>query len=164
VDPDVARAAAHQLHGGQRNRFGEPMIDHVARVQAAVPAEARTVAWLHDVLEGSGVTCDELRARGLTAVEVEALELLTHAPTESYKSYVGRIARARGPAGALARAVKLADLDDHLAHRTIPAGAPPYAWARRRITTALSSGWGDAPPPAVDEPHPDPSEQIPRST
>jgi hypothetical protein len=164
VDPDVARAAAHQLHAGQRSRFGEPVIDHVARVQAAVPAEARTVAWLHDVLEGPGMTCKELRARGLGAVEIEALELLTHAPTESYTSYVERIARAGGPAGTLARAVKLADLDDHLAHGTIPAGAPPYAWARRRIAAAQSSGWGDAPAPAVDESHPDPSEQNPRST
>jgi hypothetical protein len=164
MDADVARDAAHELHGRQRNRFGEPVFDHVARVQAAVPAEARTVAWLHDVLEGSPVTCDELRARGLTAVEVEALELLTHAPTESYKSYVGRIARAGGPAGRLARAVKLADLDDHLAHGTIPAGAPPYAWARRRITEAESSGWGDAPTPAVDEPDRHVSEQKPRST
>ncbi|HEY4095600.1 MAG TPA: hypothetical protein VGM33_08830 [Baekduia sp.] len=164
MDPVVARDAARQLHGGQRNRFGEAVIDHVARVQAAVPAEARTVAWLHDVLEGPGVTCQELQARGLSAVEIEALELLTHAPTESYRSYVERIARAGGPAGALARAVKLADLDDHLAHGTIPAGAPPYAWARRRIADAVSSGWGDASPPAVDESDRHVSEQKPRST
>jgi hypothetical protein len=164
VDPDVARDVAHELHAGQRNRFGEPVFDHVARVQAAVPAEARTVAWLHDVPEGSGVTCEELRARGLSAVEGEALALLTHAPTESYKSYVGRIARAHGPAGRLARAVKLADLDDHLAHGTIPPGAPPYAWARRHIADAESSGWGDAPRPAVDEPDRHVSEQNPRST
>jgi hypothetical protein len=41
-------------------------------------------------------------------------------------------ARARATAwlaGRLARRVKLADLDDHLAHATIPGDAPPYAWA-----------------------------------
>jgi hypothetical protein len=35
--------------------------------------------------------------------------------------------RARWIAGI----VKLADLDDHLAHGWIPSGAPPYVWARR---------------------------------
>jgi hypothetical protein len=32
--------------------------------------------------------------------------------------------------------VKLADLEDHLAHAAIPADAPPYAWARRRVAVA----------------------------
>ena len=68
----------------------------------------------------------------MTAVELAALELLTRPPDESYELYILRIAYARGPAGRLARVVKLADLDDHLA-RTWVAGDPPYAWARRHI-------------------------------
>jgi hypothetical protein len=32
--------------------------------------------------------------------------------------------------------VKLADLDDHLAHDHIPYAAPPYAWARRHILSS----------------------------
>ena len=84
----------------------------------------------------SDVAFEELRFLGLTATELETLELLTHAETESYELHVLRIARATGPAGRLARVVKLADLDDHLAHAVCPAGAPPYAWARRRIARA----------------------------
>jgi hypothetical protein len=72
-------------------------------------------------------------ACGLTGIEVEALELLTHMPGEPYEAYVERIADAPGPAGQLARIVKLADLNDHLAHPTMPADAPPYEWARKRL-------------------------------
>jgi hypothetical protein len=74
-----------------------------------------------------------LRSNGLTCTELEAVELLTHAPGEPYELYVRRIAAAPGPAGRLARIVKLADLDDHLAHAAIPPDAPPYAWARKRL-------------------------------
>jgi hypothetical protein len=136
MDPVVARDVAQRLHGAQRTRFGELVVEHLARVGAAVPAPACAVAWLHDALEGSAVTSYELQVYGLTAIELEALGLLTHVPGESYELYVLRIARTRGAAGRLARAVKLADLDDHLAHPDIPAGAPPYAWARRRVAVA----------------------------
>jgi hypothetical protein len=136
MDPLVARDVAQRLHGTQRTRFGDLVVEHLARVDAAVPEPARAVAWLHDALEASGVTSYELRVYGLTVTELEALGLLTHVPGESYELYVLRIARARGAAGRLARAVKLADLQDHLAHHDIPADAPPYAWARRRIAVA----------------------------
>jgi len=137
------------VHGRQRTRFGELVVEHLARVEAAVPAGARGVAWLHDVMEGSGVTSFELQVYGLTSVELEALGLLTHVDAESYELYVLRIARAQGPAGRLARAVKLADLDDHIAHTAIPADAPPYAWARRRVAVACARDAGaDADPEA----------------
>jgi hypothetical protein len=126
---------ARQIHTGQRNRFGEPVIEHVERVAAAVPPEACTTALLHDLLEHSRISRTNLRRHGLSAVEVRALTLLTHAADEPYDVYVRRIADAPGPAGELARTVKLADLDDHLAHTSIPSGAPPYAWARWRLLT-----------------------------
>jgi hypothetical protein len=37
VDPRVARKIANCGHSGHRNSFGEPVIEHVARVSAAVP-------------------------------------------------------------------------------------------------------------------------------
>ncbi len=149
MDPVVARDVARRLHGAQRTRFGELVVDHLARVGAAVPGPARAVAWLHDALEGSAVTSYELQVHGLTATELEALGLLTHVPGESYELYVLRIARARGAAGRLARAVKLADLDDHLAHDDLPADAPPYAWARRRVARARARDAGVEHAPAA---------------
>jgi len=132
MDAAVARNVAHHSHVQQRNRHGEPIVEHVARVVAAVPEEAQTLAWLHDVLEHSPTTTAELRGHGLTSVELAALELLTREAGESYELYILRIAYAPGAAGRLARLVKLADLDDHLARPWDP-GDPPYAWARRHI-------------------------------
>jgi hypothetical protein len=125
----MEQATAHELarsgHVGQRNRLGEPVIEHVERVATAVPLDARVTAWLHDLLGLCPIKRRELRRRGLTDVELAALELLTHAPFEPYEIYVGRTADAPGPAGYLARIVKLADLDDHLAH-------PRFRRTRRR--------------------------------
>ena len=136
MDPRVARNIAHYSHGHDRDRFGEPIMDHVERVAAAVPDEARAVAFLHDVLEQTATSGAELMAQGLTAVEMRALKLLTRSDLESYELYVLRVAWARGPEGELARCVKMADLDDHLGHAPKPAAAPPYGWARRHIRVA----------------------------
>jgi hypothetical protein len=138
VKPEIAHRIASQSHAGQRNRFGDPVIRHVERVAAAVPADARATALLHDLFELCPRAVGRLRARGLSQTQLEALELLTHGPDDSYEVYVCRIADAPGPPGRLARIVKLADLEDHLAHRSIPADAPPYEWARRQLLSACA--------------------------
>lgn len=135
MDAIVAQSIARDSHADGRNRFDELIVEHVGRVAATVAPTARAVAYLHDVLEHSGTTVAELRAAGLTPVEEAALDVLTRAAEESYEAHVLRVAHASGPAGALARAVKLADLDDHLGHREMPHAAPPYAWARMHIAT-----------------------------
>ncbi len=144
MDPAVARGIAHSFHAGQWTRHGMPMGEHVERVGNAVPPYAQAVAFLHDVLERSPTGRAGLVEDGLTAVEIAALDLLTHAPGESYELYVLRIAAARGLAGRLARIVKVADLDDHVAAEYVM-GDPPYAWARRRIVIAQER-LGERPP------------------
>jgi hypothetical protein len=135
VEPGIAQGIASRQHEGQRNRFGDPVIDHVQRVAAAVPPDARATALLHDLCELCPTAHRQLRGKDLTRTEREALELLTHAADEPYEVYVRRIVNAPGPAGRLARVVKLADLEDHLAHPSLPADAPPYAWAREQLLT-----------------------------
>ncbi|MGZ4233854.1 MAG: hypothetical protein ACXVVQ_20835 [Solirubrobacteraceae bacterium] len=137
MDAIVARAVAHANHLELRDRHGEPVIEHVARVAAAVPPEARTAAWLHDVLEKSPTTLDELREQGLGDVDGEVLGLLTRGDGESYELHVLRLAYAPGVSGRVARTVKLADLDDHLA-RPWACGDPPYAWAHRHVANAAA--------------------------
>jgi hypothetical protein len=136
MEPWIAHRIASRSHAGQRNRFGDPVIEHLERVAAAVPMDARATALLHDLFELCPTARWQLRGKDLSRTELEALELLTHGAGESYEVYVRRIADAPGPAGRLARTVKLADLDDHLAHASIPADAPPYAWARRQLVNA----------------------------
>jgi hypothetical protein len=36
VDKDVARPIAHTVHAGQRDRFGEPLVERVTRVAAVI--------------------------------------------------------------------------------------------------------------------------------
>jgi hypothetical protein len=143
VKREIAHGIASRHHLGQRDRFGDPVIDHVERVAAAVPADARATALLHDLVERCPTVGRRLYGVGLSLIELEALELLRHEPEEQYEVYVRRIADAPGPAGRLARIVKLADPDDHLAHPAIPADAPPYAWARQHLASARA---GDIDP------------------
>jgi hypothetical protein len=136
MDAHVARSIAHHSHLSDRDRFDEPVIEHVERVAAAVPEHARSIAFLHDVLERTPTALGDLRAKGLTPLEQEALDILTRRPGERYELYVLRVAWAQGEAGALARLVKLADLDDHIGHLDPPEDTPPYGWARRHIVVA----------------------------
>jgi hypothetical protein len=111
-----ARELAARAHGDQRDRDGSLHIDHVARVvQNVAPDDAhQRVAWLHDVIEDSGLTVQDLEPR-LPAAERDALLLLTHdVALHSYAEYVKLIVDARGEPGVLARAVKEADLLDNL--------------------------------------------------
>jgi (p)ppGpp synthase/HD superfamily hydrolase len=50
VEPEIAHRIARQNHEGQRDSFGDPVINHLERVAAAVPADARATALLHDLL------------------------------------------------------------------------------------------------------------------
>jgi hypothetical protein len=138
MDALTARSIAHAAHGGQRDRRGTLCTEHIERVAASVSSEARSVAFLHDLLERTDTPYEALRVNGLTDVEASALELLTRTDGEPYATHVLRIAHTRGPAGRLARAVKVADLEDHLLRATHDSqpGDPPYAWARRHIAIA----------------------------
>jgi hypothetical protein len=143
MDQRVARQIARANHRGQRSRFGDSVIEHLTHVAEAVAPEARAVAWLYDLPELTSLDTEQLRAQGLTMVQESTLALLTREPGAPYEHYIVRIARATGRAGQMARMVKVADLDDHLAHGWVPPGAPPYAWARRRVCERLP------PPPAL---------------
>jgi hypothetical protein len=144
VDPEIARSIAYYSHHGRRDRMGELQIEHVTRVVAAVPPPARTTAWLHDVLEHSDTPSAALRQGGMTELEEEALDLLTRRADEDFELHMLRIAHAPGPAGDVARAIKIADLDDQLARSAqdpLRWELPPYAWARRHLAAAMERRW-----------------------
>ena len=115
-----AQLLATRAHRGQRQPTGEPLIVHVRRVAAATPEFARSVAWLHEIFEWTSVPEEKLLAYGASDDELRALRLLTRTLGRSseagYLAHVTMIARANGPAGVLARAVKVSDLNDRLRH------------------------------------------------
>jgi hypothetical protein len=140
MDAMNARAIAERVHAGARDETGEPVIAHVRRVGAMVPAEASVIAWLHEVLECSAMSEQELLMAGLTTEELRALRLLSrtgHAHSDrAYLAHLELIARSAGESGRLARLVKIADLHDRRRHPRVRADGwvPPYGLALRRLT------------------------------
>ena len=111
-----ARRIAERAYRGSLEPTGEEAIAHVRRVAKAAPGFARPVAWLHEVLEQSSVSEEELLVDGLTDDELRAIRLLTrHTESRSeaaYLAHVALIARSSGLAGEIARIVKRVDLVD----------------------------------------------------
>jgi len=142
----LARGIAERAHQGQLYGSGEPYINHVRRVAAGVPLFARPVGWLHDVVERSGVDERALIAAGASPDECGAGRLLsaeTSARSDAaYMQHVRAIALSAGVAGRIARAVKRADLLDHVTHReTHPEGwTPPYG-AALVVLLMIMSEW-----------------------
>ena len=139
MEIEHARAIAERLQLGNHEEDGTPVLRHVRRVAFAVPAEARAVAWLHEVLEWTGVTEQELLIAGLTNDELHALRLLSR-PTDSrsdrwYFAHLDLMAHATGDSGRLARIVKTADLEDRSLHPHIRSNgwSPPYAQALKLL-------------------------------
>lgn len=94
---------------GITDRDGEPYVMHCLRVMMGVSdPRAQLVALMHDLVEDTPVTLDDLRQRGFDADVLEALDLVTHKPTDSYAEYVIRLKD-----NPLARDVKLSDLRDN---------------------------------------------------
>jgi len=104
-----AESIARRVHEGQLDKAGLPYIDHPRRVAAKLATpDARTVAWLHDVLEDSPTTESELREQ-FTGEIVDAVVALTRIDGEPSEAYYARVR-----ANELALLVKFADIDDNL--------------------------------------------------
>ena len=109
-------------------------LHHVERVVALVEAahheQVTAVAWLHDVIEDSELTADDLLERGISAPVVEAVRVLTRDERDDYTTYVERVRASRN---ALAITVKIADLRDHLRPSCPPEKRPRYERALARL-------------------------------
>lgn len=106
---DTALHIAEQAHEGQTDKSGKPYIKHPFRVAARFTHPTyKCVALLHDVLEDSSYTPDDLRVAGISDEVVEAVVALTHLKHEQRNDYYERIKK-----NSLALAVKLADIEDN---------------------------------------------------
>ncbi len=105
-----ALAIALQAHQGQVDKSGQPYILHPIRIMMRLNDDrARVTAILHDVIEDSNITFDDLVQAGFDSEIIEALKCLTRAANEDYYDYILRVKKNQ-----LARKVKLADLKDNL--------------------------------------------------
>ena len=110
----LARGIAFVAHRGQHDRSGLPYIDHPGRIaerfDPVTEPVAAAAAWLHDVLEDSDLTAQELFEAGVVPAVIDVVQLLTRTPDVAADEYYARIRR-----NPVARRVKLADIDDNTA-------------------------------------------------
>lgn len=107
---ETALRIALAAHAGETEKNGRPYILHPLRVGLAQRSNAAIcVGILHDVVEDSATTLDDLRAAGLAAPIVEAVDAMTRREGESYSAFIERAAK-----NPIAAEVKRADLLDNM--------------------------------------------------
>ena len=129
---EKACAVAEQAHFGQKRWNGDPYVTHPIRVaesffrEGLLMAEVedeRVVAYLHDVVEDTDVTLDQLREFGFTETQVVAVDSVTKCEGESYLDFVLRA--KKNPIGCR---VKVADIRDNMSDLPDP---PPRRQLRK---------------------------------
>jgi len=108
---EAAIEIAVRAHRGQVDKAGEPYILHPLRVMFRVReqghrVEVQAAAVLHDVVEDTHITLDEVAA--LDPAVAVLVDAVTRRPTEPYLDFIRRAA-----SNPEARAIKLADVSDN---------------------------------------------------
>jgi len=133
---------AVEAHRGQVDKNGQPYILHPLRVMFRLEGEVeQIVGVLHDVVEDSQITFDDLRRLGYTEEIITALDGVTRRADETYEEFV-----VRSGTHPVSRRVKLADLEDNMDLRRLAGELTERdferlqryrrAWELLRFTTA----------------------------
>ena len=128
----LAEEIAIKAHAGQFRRGGViPYIEHPKAVAKRVlgDPEAQVVAWLHDVIEDTEETEENLRASGIPSHLVDAIVSMTKTSETTYEEYLDRIA-----ASPLVTKVKIADMISNLADNPSTKQIRKYAKGLLRLT------------------------------
>ena len=95
-----------EAHKEQVDKSGLPYVFHPFHLAEQMESEETTVvALLHDVVEDTNYTIEDLSAMGFDKAVTDAIALMTHADGVDYMDYVRAIKE-----NPIAKAVKLADL------------------------------------------------------
>ena len=101
-----AMKIAYDAHHGQLDKGGLPYVFHPWHLAEQMDDEISTIAaLLHDVVEDTDWTLEQLEAEGFPPESMEALGLLTHPEGQPYMEYVAGLRH-----NSVAVKVKLADL------------------------------------------------------
>jgi GTP diphosphokinase / guanosine-3',5'-bis(diphosphate) 3'-diphosphatase len=113
---EIAREIATKAHSYQYRTMGadkgKSYIVHPMRVAEMVPhcnEEIVAAAWLHDVLEDTKVTADDLLDAGINPSVITLVKILTRNPGENYFDFIMRIKQ-----NTTALTIKAADIRDNM--------------------------------------------------
>ena len=133
---EKAIAIAADAHAGQLEKNGRPYILPPLRVMMSVVGagtDTQIVAVLHDVVEDTRTTLQDLGEAGFSTQVLEAVATLTHDKSADYLTYIRTAA-----SNSLARNVKRADLQDNMDLSRIPDPQGMDLVRVERYRTALS--------------------------
>lgn len=88
---EIARKVAEEAHKGQKRKGGEDYINHVIRVSqkaSEYSKEAGIIGMLHDVLEDSNLTAQDLQNYGFSENVITGVICLTKPKNCSYLNYI----------------------------------------------------------------------------
>lgn len=101
---------AAQAHEGQTDKAGEAYILHPLRLMSRCRTDAqRIVALLHDVVEDSPITLENLAGEGFPPEIIARIDGMTRRQGESYEDFIDRAAQ-----NPLSASIKRLDLEDNL--------------------------------------------------
>lgn len=107
---EIAEKIATKAHLGQKRRGGLDYISHPCAVASACFTDyQKAAAWLHDVLEDTTLTVQDLREQGINSIVISAVIHLTKMKNEEYSHFIYRCAR-----NPIAKFVKAKDLQHNL--------------------------------------------------
>ena len=102
----LAMKIAFEAHKNQYDKSGLPYIYHPVHLAEQMDDEVSTcVALLHDVVEDTDITFEQLSSYGFPDAVLDALKLLTHDDSVPYMEYIKMI-----KTNEVSKKVKLADL------------------------------------------------------
>jgi (p)ppGpp synthase/HD superfamily hydrolase len=103
-----AMQISFQAHKDQVDKSGIPYIFHPIHLAEQMETEeAVIVALLHDVVEDTDWSINDLKQAGFSKDIIDALLLLTHSAEIEYLDYIGKIKQS---SNQYAKIVKIADL------------------------------------------------------
>ena len=101
---------ALKAYSGQTDKAGKAYILHPLRIMAKMETEEEmSVALLHDVIEDSDYTAEDLLNNGIPSNVVNAVKSLTKIHGESYERFIERVLENK-----LASIIKKADIEDNI--------------------------------------------------
>jgi|BioPla2DNA2_1021312.scaffolds.fasta_scaffold02438_2 (p)ppGpp synthase/HD superfamily hydrolase len=113
---ELAIEVATQAHKGQLDKGGNPYILHPQAVAAALDStENKIVAYLHDVVEDTEITLEDLKEMGFTYRIVNSIRILTKSKDISYEDYLKSVKKDSN-----AWHVKMADIKHNMDISRIP--------------------------------------------
>lgn len=138
---------AAKFHDGQKDKGNLPYLFHPLRLMLnALTEEEQIIAVLHDTIEETDLTLEDLRKEGFSDDIVEAIDALSRRKKERYEDFILRIKQ-----NSLARRVKILDLQDNLSPLRTRKRSDKDKDRMKKYSRALDTLLGGFPAPEEQE-------------